>query len=670
MPLAVVLALTLAFLPPPAPGDNLRTESRSPHLHRIPLRDADGQFIPPPAALNEQGTSQEVRANPYSPAQTCGRCHEYEMIGGGWHFNSAKASVNPGRPGEPWILTDTATHTQLPLSYRGWPGTFKPSEIGLTDFDFVTTFARHLPGGGVGEPAKGKIDAKDARMRRLLVTGTMEIDCLICHEMSGHYDHVARFRAMNVENIRWAPSVGAGLGTLGAGRTAKSIADFWKPAGPPPANLPMLKYDRTKLDAENHVTFDVTRKPSANNCYYCHTSDSQIGDARWHSDRDVHIRGGMSCVECHRNGVDHMVVRGYEGETKDRQVSAAMVELRAKLILRDDATISEADARGCAEQQLKDEMSLAETFSCRGCHYGSDAAKDTAAQLGGRLGAPKPLHKGLPPVHLEKLACTACHSGPFPTNAPQIVHTSRAHKLGLPAPVRTANTPPVIVQPVFLRGQDGRIAPHKMVWPSYWGQLKAGKVTPMLPAEVSRKAKEDLPSQSPEEVARDPYYTKPLTNRQIRDVLGALSGDSPNGQPVFVAAGRLFRLVNGKLASEEHDAARPYAWALAHDVRPASQALGARGCSDCHSDDSPVYFAKVTSRGPVESKNRTAREMWAFRGDDRTLASIFAFTFKFRPMLKYIGFASALIVLGVLLSYGFAGLHTWLGHHKHQQDKP
>ena len=39
----------------------------------------------------------------------------------------------------------------------------------------------------------------------------------------------------------------------------------------------------------------------------------------------------------------------------------------------------------------------------------------------GRMGAPEPIHKGLPPVHLEKLSCTACHSGQFPVGAPQPV---------------------------------------------------------------------------------------------------------------------------------------------------------------------------------------------------------------------------------------------------------
>lgn len=669
MALAAVFTLVLALPSGAAAGENLKTESRSFHLHRIPLRDAADQLIPPRAHGGGEEKSSEIVANPYSSAKTCGRCHEYEVIGDGWHFNAAKAGVKPGRPGEPWILTDAATHTQLPLSHRGWAGTFKPADIGLSDFDFVAAFARHLPGGGPGEPAKEQVDAKHTRMRRFMLSGTMEIDCMICHEMNGHYDHVARSKALAAENIQWVPSIATGLGMLGPGRSVKSIADFWRPDSPVPTGLPVLKYERARFDAENHVTFDVTRRPPAKNCYYCHTSNTETGDAQWHSDQDVHLRAGMTCVDCHRNNVDHQIVRGYEGETRDRQVNPAMVELRAKLILRNDTAISEADARKAAEQQLKDELGRTETLSCRGCHYGNDAGKNPAARLGGRMGAPEPIHKGLPPVHLEKLSCTACHSGPFPGSAPQPVQLSRAHKLGLPSPSRTANTPPVIVQPVFLRGHDGKIAPNNMVWPSYWGLLKDGKVTPLLPADVLKKAKDELPTQSSEEVVRDPYFSAPLTNPQIRDVLNTLAGAAA-GEPVFIAAGKLHRLVSGKVQSEEHDAAKPYAWAFAHDVRPARQALGARGCADCHSDNAPIYFSTVTPRGPVVAKNITSKEMIALRGDDRTLASLFAFTFNFRPMLKCIGFGSALIVLGVLLSCGLGGLNARLRNRKPPEDKP
>lgn len=635
-------------------------------MHHIPLRDVDGQIISLPPAFDEQGKPQEAKANPFSTAQTCGRCHEYAAISRGWHFNASQGNVKPGRPGEPWILTDPATHTQIPVSYRGWAGTFKPGEIGLSDFDFLTAFSRHLPGGGAGEPAQ--IDPKDAKMGRLLVTGKMEIDCLLCHESSSQYNHETRFKALTSQNIKWAPSIGAGLGTFAGFKTAKAFADSWKPGRAAPTNLPPLKYDRTRFDAENNVQFHVTRRASADACYYCHTTDSQIGDARWHSDRDFHLRAGMTCIDCHRNGVDHMVVRGYEGEVKDRTISAEMIELRVKLLRRDDGNIKEEEAKKLAASQLKGEMGIVETLSCRGCHLGASNSREAGAQMGGRLGSPRPVHKGFPLVHFEKLTCTACHSGPIPEEQPQVVHTSLAHKLGLPAPARGENTAPVIVQPVFLRDADGRIAPHKMVWPSYWGRLKEGKITPILPEEVAKTDK--LPAQPSEDVARDPYNTKPFAEAGIRPVLEALAADKSKGEAVFIASGKLYRLEGGKLRTEEHEAAKPYAWPLAHDVRPASQAAGAKGCADCHSSDAPIYFGTILARGPLEPKSGLSKAMWELRGDNKTLASTFASTFAFRPMLKYVSFGSAALVLGVLVNYGLLGLGAITGRARSQRPPP
>jgi hypothetical protein len=636
----LLAALALVFALRPAPAKDLTTESRLPFLHNIPLHDAQDRVISPPPLLSDDGKPQEPKASPYSTAKTCGKCHDYEVISQGWHFNAAHGDVKAGRPGEPWILTDPATRTQIPLSYRGWAGTFKPADVGLSDFDFVTNFARHLPGGGVGEP--DKIDAADPQMGRMQISGTLEMDCLICHQSTGRYDHEGRFTAIKGQNFRWAPSIAAGLGSFASFRNAGSLADQWRPGRAVPSTLPALNYDRSKFGADNNVLFQVARRAPTANCYYCHTSEAELGDARWHGDTDIHLRAGMACVDCHRNGLDHRIVRGYEGEVRDRSVSEGMMDLRARMLRRDDATLSEEQARRLARRQLQAELGLVETLSCRGCHES------------GRFGSPRLTHKGLPPIHLEKLSCTACHSGPFPASGPAAVHTSLAHKLGLPAPVRGKNTAPVIIETIFLYGADGKIEPCKMVWPSYWARWKEGKLAPLLPAEAAKAG--TFPKQDNDDVPRDPYNTTPLTDAQIRQVLASFSDDPANGQAAFIAAGKLYRLEHGQLVSEENAAAKPYAWALAHDVRPAAQALGARGCADCHASDSPLYFATIAARGPVEPANGLRKGMWEMRGDDKTVASVFAFTFHFRPLLKWIVFGAALIVLAVLAHYGLRGV--------------
>jgi hypothetical protein len=621
-----------------ARAEALKTGSRGPFLHNIPLYDSEGNVISPPALLGDDGRPQEARAAPYSTEQTCGKCHDYDVISQGWHFNAADSNVKPGRPGEPWILTDPATHTQIPLSYRGWPGTFKPPDLGLSDYDFLTNFARHFPGGGLGDP--DTIDSADPRMGRMQITGTMEIDCLICHQSTGAYNHEGRFTALQGENFRWAPTIAAGLGTFGGFSNAGSMADQWHPGEQVPATPPSIKYNRAKFDADTNVMFQVTRRAPSANCYYCHTSQSPPGDARWQSDPDVHLRAGMVCVDCHRNGLDHKIVRGYEGEARDRTITEAAIDLRAKIMQRDDPAISGDNARQLARRQLDAELGMIDTLTCSGCH------------ASGRLASPRPIHKGLPPVHFKKLTCTACHSGPLPGPQPEIVHTSLAHGLGLAAPVRGKNTAPIIVQPVFLHDTDGRIAPYKMVWPSYWARLKDGKLTPLLPAGAAKSA--CLPKQNPEEAVRDPYNTKPLTDQQIQQALESLADNS--SEAVFIAAGKMYRLDKGKLVAEESAAAAPYSWALAHDVRPARQALGAKGCADCHASDSPAFLGTVLARGPVEPAKGLSREMWEMRGEDKTWIEVFAFAFKFRPWLKGIVLGAAFVVLVVLAHYALRGV--------------
>jgi hypothetical protein len=44
------------------------------------------------------------------------------------------------------------------------------------------------------------------------------------------------------------------------------------------------------------------------------------------------------------------------------------------------------------------------------------------------------------------------------------------------------------------------------------------------------------------------------------------------------------------------------------------------------------------------------------RGDDKTVASVFAYTFNFRPLLKCIVLGAAFIVLAVLAHYGLRGV--------------
>ena len=129
-----------------------QTHSRGRYVHWIDLYDAKNRRIDPTAP----------DAPPYSPKTTCGRCHDYREIAHGYHFNAVHQDAASGRPGEPWIWTDVRTGTQIPLSYRGWAGTYDPRDLGISYWDFVLHFGRHLPGGGPGEPPAASEASKAA----------------------------------------------------------------------------------------------------------------------------------------------------------------------------------------------------------------------------------------------------------------------------------------------------------------------------------------------------------------------------------------------------------------------------------------------------------------------------------------------------------------------------
>jgi hypothetical protein len=587
--IAVAITLQAALLPlqarsadssatQPAEPTGINSGGRAPFVHNVNLYDKDGTLITP-------GKS----TTPYSPAATCGKCHDVEKINHGWHFNAPAAAIHPGRKGEPWILNDETTRTQIPLSSRNWPGTFKPETLGLTPIPFTEIFARHMPGGGMGN----KINAADEPAAK--ITGALEVDCLICHLNDRSYNPIDRARQIEYHNFMYAPTVAARLGVV-KGEARKVPADYdpeldLTSENP---NVPTLKYDPTRFDPQNRVHFEITRQPSVDNCYYCH-STRLLGAAaphKWNTDADVHIQAGLKCTDCHRNGIDHGIVRGYEGEK----------------------TNSEAT-----------------TLSCAGCH------------ASGRLGAPQPVHKGLPPVHFDKLTCTACHSGPEPKSNTVAVQTSFAHALGLSSESRNSQTPPHIVEPVFVKQPDGKIAPARMLWPSFWGRQTPNGIQPLLPEKVLELAGDIFKANK--------NNAGPLTTEMITAVLAKLGKDA-----VYVHDGKVTR---NKTDSSEAPA-QPYTWAFAHDVRPARQALGVKGCTDCHAADSPIFFGKVTAASGIHSEPKPIAAMYELEQVNPDLAKAWGQSFQIRPAFKIFAFTCAGLITAVLILNGLLGLRALL----------
>ncbi|MHC4557854.1 MAG: hypothetical protein ACYS80_11195, partial [Planctomycetota bacterium] len=334
--------------------------SRAHPTHLIPLFPENED-----SEAGEKITPDNDPLLPFSTRWTCGGCHSYGLIGKGWHFNATEPNVAPGRPGQPWIFADARTGTQIPLSYRPWPGTFKPEQLGLTAREFTKYFGRHTSGGGAGE-----LETEDPdEIMREYISGRLEINCLSCHDADPAHNQGEYFPQVVRENFRWAAAATCEFASVTG--SAKDMPETYDPFMPEPLGKkvpPTISYRKEAFNDKNEVFFDIIREIPDHRCYFCHSNlDIDTEDAeKWSSDEDIHLTAGLTCVDCHRHGIDHNINRGYEGES-----STSTNQLVA-------------------------------TSTCEGCHLGEESSSEPVA---GRLGAPIPKHLGIPPVHFEKLSC-------------------------------------------------------------------------------------------------------------------------------------------------------------------------------------------------------------------------------------------------------------------------
>ena len=633
--LAVGLACSAPVVAQPDEDEDerlLRTDSRAPYIHRLNLRDHDGADIDP----------TDEFAGPYSPRATCAKCHPYAVIAGGWHFNAPDPYVPAGRPGEPWFLVDPATGTQLPISYRKWPGTFTPEQVGLNEWDMVMRFGHHMPGGGSGEPGDERVQASPKSIR-WGISGQLEIDCMFCHSADQQHDPAEAARQIEIENFRWSATAALGLAAIRG--EARKAPDDWDPLMPPDPDFPeragpQIVWDSRRFDPDNRVFFNTTGRPPPERCYFCH-SFRQIGQRAvepWTPPQDVHLAAGLTCVDCHRHGINHDIIRGYDIPTQDETeqlIGSSSLEIWLK-------------ASACA------------ALTCEGCHLGTDADGDVSVSLGGSHGAPHPQHRGLPPLHFEKLTCTTCHSGPWPELYGRRYQTALTHGLGLATREREEDDPPEIVGPVFARQHDGRIAPQRLVWPAFWGRLVGENVAP-VDLDAARQAVERV---APERFQGESPTTGPLELQQIIAGLGLLAEQAEAGQtPVYIRDGRMYVHAGDsqcdilpKNESELEPRAAPYRWSIAHNVRPAAQSLGVRDCDDCHDERGPIFFGRISAMDSTANPGPPIRTMHELRGEAPILSRAWGIGFTFRPAFEWFGVICVGLLALVLLHYILGGL--------------
>ena len=644
-----------------------RSDSDSRFLHHIDLYDANNRKITPDSD------------QPYSSVKTCGRCHDYETISHGWHFNafspkladdskksddsteSADRTVADGREGEPWIWTDARTGTQLPLSYRDWDHSFQPDALGITPWQMTEKFGGRIPGGGVAAASENGTEDDGQRWQ---YSGNLEIDCMICHAASGAYDFNQRRDQIDQQNFSWAATAGLRLGTI-KGKVS-SIKDGSDPADDAiKAKMPKVTYDGRRFGADGTVFMDLIREPVSNACYQCH-SNRIVGESgvesRWVHDEDVHLQSGMVCADCHRNGIDHHIVRGFDGEQNPSGKNVA-------------------------------------TLSCAGCHLGDDDDDDETtpasliARRAGRLGSPKPLHVGLPPLHFEKLSCTACHGGPAPREAALRLMTSLSHGLGDKGH-RDGSELPAIQAPVYVPGADGKVGPKRAMWPAYWGTVKDGQITPIHPETVydnTRRAlrvrkdfvaelvKPKLSSSDLKKILGEERYKTPRDEwtdqerekadetqanlgreafaEKVSAAIEALEKELKAEQVVYVSAGMVYGRGDEEktiklIELQDSRSVDMVSWPMAHNVRSAGWSLGIAGCTECHSEEAKIFASTVTAMGPGPDDGDPV-SMATLQGVDANQRLAWNELFQGRKSFKYIvGGSIAILLMSIFVGIG------------------
>lgn len=602
----------------------------------FPLRDEAGKIINP--AANPQVSA------PYSPRQTCGAkgCHDYDKITQGFHFQQGKGeavpkefaarfqwTTSPGNYGGNWC-SPAPLYRQLARKRNT-----NARMIDMTSFDFVTaTCGNCHPGGGpmefdrngkrydqvMNDPSSGMTAGGDNNLdgdyfkARWSETGVIEADCLLCHQPE--YNYKQRNAQLANLNFRWAATEGAGFGAV-SGKVASG-------------EKPKVVYNKALFDENGNVSVHISRAPRNETCLNCHAKpDWKKRGASFSAHTDVHMAKGLKCVDCHTSGS-----RASDARIRGKEVHQ---------IGKGD------DPSGWVRNDLDNTVR-----SCESCH------------TQGTLGAPIAKHSWLPPVHLDKIACATCHIPRRYTKSAQVQASdvyNGAPRI-TPPPKRiwtfydqdmtfwnhygeldlfTAQDQPVNEFRPSLARYKGKIYPVNRVHSAWVGYEELGK--PGLNQLFMKDffgmwmVHKNDPSKYPQlarisddngdgmiEVNRPKEIDALLAETAAH--LKATGFPMEGRQLVYVNDDRKY--VSGSesdlMPMEIHEAS-PYAsvYKYSHNVLPAKAALGAGGCSDCHSAGSAFFFAR-TVRYPFGPDGkpvfRPQHEVMGYLGSPREYSGI------------------------------------------------
>ncbi len=564
------------------------------------LYDEDGNVIDPVNDINAD--------KPYSPKQTCGKCHDYDKITQGFHFQQGKDETasgalaeryqwvsHPGNYGGNWC-------SPAPLyNYLSDKNNSSGKEMDMTSFTFITN------GCGTCHPGGGSLEYDregfryDKQMDKMGFTaggtnnfdgdyfqshwnrsGVIEADCNLCHlpeyDFKTRNDHLAKF------NFKWMATAGSGLASVDG-----SIKDTVEVK---------VKYNQAKFGADGKVSMHLVREPRNETCLNCHSKPQwKKRGASFTEFTDVHIAKGLKCVDCHVSG----------SMASDPRITGKEVHQFGK----------GDDPSGWVRNDLDNTVR-----TCNDCHST------------GYLNAPIAKHLWLPDLHLDKISCQACHI-PQRKVKSALVQVSDVYNPGTkisPPPkyvwtfydqnmnywnhygelamftAKDQPTDPFIPEFAKYKGQIFPVNAVHSAWPGIYTEGEKGLDQPKMRDiysmwTIHRKDNSKYPGLA--KIADNNSDTVPDVNtaEEIDAFINSVTAfmndqgyDLSGKKVVWVNNDRMYFSGNDyQMLEKESWESSPYAsvYKYSHDVFPAKAGLGTNGCTDCHSFGSDMFFRQV-----------------------------------------------------------------------------
>lgn len=512
--------------------------------------------------------TDENSSVPFSTEQTCGLCHDYEKITGGYHFQLGWDHISDDHgveDGKPWSLSKGLMGRWYPYAFRQLAKKSNRSadEIDMTVYDFVgsSSAGNNMPPCGACHPGGGGLqyDRDGNRYDSYLLenpelrdtfdgdyyrsnwdkSGVVEADCLLCHLEGYSFDD--RISQLEQGNFQWAVVAGSRLGTVHGAVTSDEV--------------PKVVYERRLFNEDGTITLDLSWPPPDQNCMYCHgTSDVRKRGFSWDDifNSDIHNSQGISCTACHPAGLEHQFAKGFE----------PAFTLAPEM----DNTI----------------------LDCHECHSQ------------GYLGAPVPEHVSVRPSHLEQISCEGCHIPSLNRAAASGLDFTSGEANLIPRPVDATEIGAIGEwKPAYDQWFDERLHPVNPVMIVWWGNREEdGLIYPLFVREqeagwkLFRDQVEDDNGDGAPEVNRDDEIIAGLKafglslqgNLRFRTV-----------QPVFIKGESSYELDSEgnilvmPLEGTPLERASFVSFSIDHNTAPTRMALGAKGCSDCHAAEAPFF---------------------------------------------------------------------------------